>query len=262
MIVRTMSCGELGTVDGGPQFAKKHQVGSPRVPPLPLSHPWNLSPTQAVTLQRKLRHQVRIEPYAGKPTLIGGSDVSFNKYEPTVYAGFVVLDARTLGIVDRACAAIEVSFPYIPGLLSFREVPALLEAWKALRTKPDVLVFDGQGIAHPRRLGIASHAGLLLDWPSIGCAKSLLTGIYDEPGAMAGASSPLLDRFTHEQIGVVYRTKNNVKPVFISPGHRMDMESAVRILAATVRGYRIPEPTRQAHLYVNEVRRARMAKKD
>lgn len=219
------------------------------------SEDWNSTPAEAIKLQERLRQKVRIEPYKGPLRLIGGADVSFNKYSPTIYAGFVVLDAKTMEVVDTSSAVLDVNFPYIPGLLSFREIPPLLKAWESLKTRPDVIVFDGQGIAHQRRLGIASHAGLILDMPSIGCAKSLLTGTYKEPSPLAGSSEPLYDRRHHDQIGVVLRTKRNVKPVFVSPGHRMDFESAMQILGACVRKHRIPEPTRQAHLFVNQVRR-------
>lgn len=215
---------------------------------------WDLTPSEAIELQKQLRRQIEITPYEGPIQYIGGADISFNKYSPTVFAGFVVLDAKTLEVVDSASAVLDVSFPYIPGLLSFREIPPLLQAWKGLRIKPDVMVFDGQGIAHPRRLGIASHAGLILDLPSIGCAKSLLTGVYKEPAIEAGSLSPLLDRSNKEHIGVVYRTKKNVKPVFVSPGHKIDFITALDILQICVGHYRIPEPTRQAHLFVNEVR--------
>lgn len=219
--------------------------------------PWDVTPTEAVEIQKKLRNRIELKPFKKSIKLIGGSDISFNKYSPTVYAGFVVLDAKTMEVVDRASAVLNVEFPYVPGLLSFREIPPLLEAWKKLKTKPDVLVFDGHGIAHPRRLGIAAHAGLILNMPSIGCAKSLLTGVYEEPDLEAESESPLLDRYTQEQIGIVYRTKNKVKPVFVSPGNLMDFQSALSIIKACVRKHRIPEPTRQAHLYVNEIRQQR-----
>jgi deoxyribonuclease V len=213
---------------------------------------WDVNPAEAVRIQKELRERIRLEPFLGEPRLVAGADVSFNRYSTKIYAGFVVLDYDSLEVVERTGAVVEVSFPYVPGLLSFREIPPLLEAWRQLRTEPDVYVFDGQGIAHPRRVGIATHMGLLLDKPAIGCAKSLLTGRFQAPDVEAGSSSPLIDR--GEQVGVVYRTKRNTKPVFISPGHRMDIESAVRLLRPLVRGYRIPEPTRQAHLHVNELR--------
>ena len=220
-------------------------------------HSWNVTPSEAVRVQKELREAVSHEPYIGTPKLIAGADISFNKYQPTVYAAFVVLDYKTLEIVARASSIIDVKFPYIPGLLSFRELPPLIEAWKKLDLEPDVVVFDGQGIAHPRRLGIAAHMGLLIDKPTIGCAKSLLVGSYAEPADHAGAFSPLVDK--GEDVGVALRTKRRTKPVYISPGHHMDIPSAQRIVMPTVRGYRIPEPTRQAHLYVNELRKERMS---
>lgn len=215
-------------------------------------HSWNLSPTEAVQLQKELIEKIRIEPFDRDIRRIAGADISFNKYSKTVYAAFVVLEAGTMRITSAASAVVEVDFPYIPGLLSFREIPPLLEAWKRLDEEPDVIVFDGQGIAHPRRMGIATHMGLVLDRPTIGCAKSVLTGRFKEPGAEPGDSSPLVDR--GEVIAAALRTKKKTKPVFISPGHRMDLDSAVRIMMQTVRGYRIPEPTRQAHLLVNKIR--------
>lgn len=217
---------------------------------------WNLNPSEAIRLQKALSREVRIKPYIGPLDLIAGADVSFNRFSSTFHAGFVVLDFKSMQLVDSASASVEVTFPYIPGLLSFREIPPLLAAWEQLKTNPDVIMFDGQGIAHPRRLGIASHAGLTLDRPSLGCAKSLLTGKFLRPPRAARASTPLLDRATAEQIGWVLRTKFKVKPVFVSPGHRMDLNDALQITLACTRRHRIPEPTRLAHLYVNEVRRA------
>ena len=216
------------------------------------AHLWDVSPSEAVKIQQQLRLELISQPYAGLPRYVGGADISFNKYSPRVYAGYVVLELPSLKVVERAGAVMDVSFPYIPGLLSFREIPPLLQAWNKLKQKPEVLVMDGQGIAHPRRMGIACHLGILLDLPTIGCGKSKLVGTYEEPAAGAGSSSPLLHR--GEKVGEVLRTKDKVNPVFVSPGHRMNMESAVRILMATRAGYRIPEPTRQAHLYVNELR--------
>lgn len=212
----------------------------------------NISPTEAVALQKELRHHIQLRPFPDMPRFVAGCDISFNKYSPRVYAGFIILETSTLRIVEKAGVEMDVHFPYIPGLLSFREIPALLAAWEKLKTKPEVVVVDGQGIAHPRRLGIATHLGLILNMPTIGCGKSLLVGKFTEPGLEAEEHSPLFDR--GEQIGVVLRTKRKVKPLFVSPGHLMDFESAVRILLALRAGYRLPEPTRQAHLYVNELR--------
>lgn len=216
-------------------------------------HQWQVDPKQAVLIQKQLREKIRIEPFTGKIRWVAGADISFNRFSDRVYAAFVVLDFDTLEIVDRASAVVDVDFPYIPGLLSFREIPPLLQAWQSLKAKPDIVVADGHGIAHPRRLGIATHLGLTIEVPTVGCAKSRLTGQYREPALTAGAWSDLMDK--EEKIGIVLRTKNKVKPVFVSPGHRMDFEGLVDLLLKCTRGYRIPEPTRQAHLYVNELRR-------
>src|SRR6185437_157043 len=142
---------------------------------------WDVTPKEAIALQKELRERITLVPLKKKPKLIGGCDVSMNMFAKDGYAGFVVLDAETLRMVDHAVVAKEIPFPYIPGLLSFREIPMLLDAWQKLKTKPDVLVADGVGIAHPRRLGIATHLGLVLNIPTIGCAKSVLIGKYKEP---------------------------------------------------------------------------------
>jgi deoxyribonuclease V len=156
-------------------------------------------------------------------------------------------------LVEKQEFVCETRFPYVPGLLSFREAPPLLEAFAKLQTQPDAVMIDGQGIAHPRRMGIASHLGLCLDVPTIGCAKSLLIGTFKEPGKRRGAMSRLMDK--GDVIGRVVRTRQDVKPLFVSVGHMIDLASAVRLVLKCGRGYRIPEPTRQAHLYVNELRR-------
>ena len=147
----------------------------------------------------------------------------------------------------------KAKFPYIPGLLSFREAPILLRAFRKLKNNPDVILFDGQGIAHPRSFGLASHMGLILDKPSIGCAKSRLVGEYGSVENTAGAYSKLI--YGNKIVGVVLRTKNNTKPIFVSPGHKTNLTFAIRIALKTCCGYRIPEPTRQAHLLVNKLRR-------
>ncbi|HEY0010415.1 MAG TPA: deoxyribonuclease V [Candidatus Paceibacterota bacterium] len=218
------------------------------------SHSWNLTPKEAVALQKQLKDEVRLVPLARAPRLIGGADVSMNRFAKEGFAGFVTLNADTLEMVDHAVVKSDIPFPYVPGLLSFREIPMLLKAWDKLTTKPDVLVVDGIGIAHPRRLGIASHLGLMLGIPTIGCAKSVLTGIYDEPGMEAGDTSPLRDKKTSETIGMALRTKRNVKPVFVSPGHLITLTEAVALVWGAVRKHRLPEPTRYAHNTVNEYR--------
>lgn len=217
-------------------------------------HAWNLTPKEAIALQKELRDAVRLEPLTREPKLIGGADVSMNRFAKEGFAGFVTLDAVELSVIDHAVTKETIPFPYVPGLLSFREIPMLLSAWKKLATKPDVLIVDGIGIAHPRRLGIASHLGLLLDLPTIGCAKSVLTGVHEDPGDEPGSTADLRDKKTGEVIGAALRTKRGVKPVFVSPGHRITLEEAVSLVFRCVRKHRLPEPTRFAHLTVNEYR--------
>lgn len=230
-------------------------------------HDWNLTGKEAVALQNELRSQVRLQPLAGEVRLIAGCDISFNRFSDIVYAGIIVLSLPELEIVTSATVVTKARFPYIPGLLSFRETPALLEAWEKLDVAPDVVMLDGQGLAHPRRFGIACHFGLLTGRPTLGCAKTVLVGKYDEPDERAGSYSLM----THkgEVVGAAVRTKGRVAPVYISPGHLIDLPGAIQLALRSVKGYqpsdpsqpskskyRIPEPTRQAHLLVNEVRRA------
>jgi deoxyribonuclease V len=215
-------------------------------------HSWDITPGEAIKVQQRLRNMVRLQPLARPAVTIGGADISFNKYSETVYAGIVVLSLPDLRIIESAGVRSVARFPYVPGLLSFREAPSLLEAWEKLKTKPDVLMLDGQGIAHPRRFGIACHVGVTLDWPTIGCAKSILVGRYGELGVEAGSRAPLVDK--GEQVGVALRTKNKVSPVYVSPGHLIDLDSAVDLVLRSTTKYRIPEPTRQAHLLVNRLR--------
>lgn len=216
-------------------------------------HPWDLEISEAVQLQRELAKEIDTRQPLTKWDLVAGADISYNRFDPTFYASVIVYRLADGAIVETQDETDLASFPYVPGLLSFREAPALLKAFAKLKTRPDVVMIDGQGIAHPRRLGIASHIGLWLEVPCIGCAKSRLTGKMKEPSLKAGSIAPLMDR--DEQIGAIVRTKTKVKPVFVSPGHLIDMASSVRVVLETTRGYRIPEPTRQAHLRVNELRR-------
>jgi deoxyribonuclease V len=216
-------------------------------------HSWDLTPTAAVALQRELADQVDARTPLCDADLVAGADVSYNRFSPIVYAAVVVLRTSDWSVVEKQEAVGRAAFPYIPGLLSFREIPILLEAFVKLKTRPDAVMLDGQGFAHPRRLGLAAHAGLCLDVPTVGCAKTRLIGTYREPGKRAGAIAPLRDR--DEVIGSIVRTKKGVKPLFISVGHRIDLASAVRLVLQCCNGYRIPEPTRQAHLHVNVLRR-------
>jgi deoxyribonuclease V len=216
-------------------------------------HDWDVPPAQAVALQKELRERVRLVAPAAPPRTVAGADISFNKFSETVYAGIVVLRLPALETLEEVGVVSTARFPYVPGLLSFREAPSVLEAWSRLRCEPDVLVLDGQGTAHPRRMGIASHVGLWLARPTVGFAKSVLVGRYDEPRPERGNWSPLVDR--GETVGAALRTKRRVQPIFVSPGHLMDLPAALALALACDGGYRIPEPTRRAHLLVNALRR-------
>ncbi|MBS1786762.1 MAG: deoxyribonuclease V [Acidobacteria bacterium] len=214
---------------------------------------WDLTPKEAIEAQKEWRSLVRIEPLTQDVNTIAGADISFNRFSDVIYSGIVVLSLPDLRIIEYASVRSTAKFPYVPGLLSFREAPSFLECWEKLNTKPDVLMLDGQGIAHPRRFGIACHVGLILNLPTIGCAKSILVGKYGELATEAGSSTPLIDK--GEVVGVALRTKRKVAPVYISAGHLMDLNSAIDLTLRTVTKYRQPEPTRQAHLLVNQLRR-------
>jgi deoxyribonuclease V len=220
-------------------------------------HSWDLTPAQAVALQRELAARVVTDTPLTACDLIAGADVSNDRFSDTLYAGVVVLRTSDLGVVERRGAVAESTFPYVPGLLSFREAPVLLRAFARVQSRPDAVMCDGQGLAHPRRLGLACHVGLWLDLPCLGCAKTRLTGRYQEPGRTPGSRTPLVDGGA--VLGSVVRTKANAGPLFVSPGHRIDLESSARWVLATCRRYRLPEPTRLAHLYVNELRRGEAA---
>jgi deoxyribonuclease V len=218
-----------------------------------LLHRWNVSPEEAVEIQNQLRARIDLYSEPEELETVAGIDVSYDKGSDWLFAAIVVLHLPDLRLIGSASAVAQVPFPYIPGLLSFRECPAVLQAWDKLKVRPDCLMCDGQGIAHPRRLGIASHLGLWLDLPSIGCAKSLLVGTYREPGVTRGSTEPLIHRKEH--VGAILRTKDNVSPVFVSQGHKITLERAVELVLACCTKYRLPEPTRRAHLLVNEIRR-------
>lgn len=210
-----------------------------------LLHPWNVTPRQAVLIQEWLRSRVLARGRISRPRLVAGADAAFDLDGELVYAAIVVLTFPGLELVETVTHRDHLTFPYIPGLLSFREAPALLHALAQLQHDPDVIFIDGHGLSHPRRAGIASHVGLCVDRPVIGCAKSRLTGDYREPGPTSGATSTLYDA-DGEVIGAVVRTRDRVKPVFVSVGHRIGLAEAVRLTLACGKGYRIPEPTRQA----------------
>jgi deoxyribonuclease V len=216
-------------------------------------HDWNLTPKEAVALQKELRDRVLATEPRTPIRTVAGADISFNRFSSTIYAAIVVLDVATLEVVEQRGVVTETRFPYVPGLLSFRESPALLEVWDALESTPDAVMIDGHGYAHPRRFGVACHFGLLVERPTVGAAKSVLVGHYDEPALEKGAWTPMLDR--GEVIAAAVRTKDRVKPIFVSVGHLIDLDSAIALVLRCGKGYRQPEPTRRAHLLVNEMRR-------
>lgn len=214
---------------------------------------------EAREIQFALRERVEFEPPAMfDPRLVAGADVAFDSARNLAFAAVVIIDLETLETVATATAAVPISFPYVPGYLSFRELPALAAAWERLEVEPDVAVIDAHGYAHPRRLGLASHAGLEFDLPTIGCAKSVLCG---EVGALAeerGATAPIIDRRSGEELGWALRTRTGVRPVYLSVGHATDLPTARDlILRLTPNGrYRFPETTRRADRLAGAVKRA------
>lgn len=213
----------------------------------------DLTVPEATRIQRDMQNQIQIVPHTDPVNYIAGADISFNKFSTTVYAGIVLLQFPSLVPVGYSLVKKEVRFPYVPGFLAFREVPALLDAWEQLPIKPDILVVDGHGIAHPRRVGIATHFGVLTNLPTIGSAKKKLFGNYEEPAPEKGSYTPLTDK-QGQVLGNVLRSKNNVKPIFVSPGHLTDVPGSLHIIQQCIRGYRLPEPTRLAHNAVNQFR--------
>lgn len=208
-----------------------------------LAHPWDVSPDQAMEIQRHLRRYLIEVPIDKQPEIVAGVDVSVK--DGRARSAVVLLSFPELGPLEAATAERPATFPYIPGLLAFREGPVVLEAMERLTGRPDVLIFDAQGFAHPRRMGLAAHLGILLDIPSVGCAKSRLCGEYSEPGAKKGSWTPLYDG--DEVIGAVVRTRSNVKPVFVSIGHRVILQTAIQLVVDCAPNYRLPETTRWAH---------------
>lgn len=209
-----------------------------------IEHGWDVTTEEAIAIQKRLAPLVVRENQLGPVRYVAGIDAGFPR--ETARAAIAVLTYPELEVVETAVAEVPVTFPHVPGLLSFREAPAALAAYARLKTRPDLLIVDGQGIAHRRRFGIASHLGVLLDVPSIGSAKSLLVGRHGELGEERGATAALVDR--GEVVGQVVRTRRGVKPLYISIGHRVDLPAAVEMVLACASRYRLPEPQRMAHL--------------
>jgi deoxyribonuclease V len=216
-------------------------------------HDWDLAIPEARVLQERLRSRVIERDARRLPRLVAGADISFDRRSPVLHAAVVLLDVENLQVVEVAGVRARTRFPYVPGYLSFREIPPLMEAFAKLERAPDLIVCDGQGRAHPRRFGLACHLGVLFDLPSLGCAKTRLIGEYRDPGPRRGAHTQLRDG--GEVIGEVVRTRSGVKPVFVSVGHRISLETARRTVLRLASPYRLPEPVRAAHQEVNRLRR-------
>lgn len=208
-------------------------------------HSWDVDPKKAAEIQESLKDQISLKKTFKKVASIGGADAAYSKKGDHLFGAIVILSFPELETLDIAVEEEKISFPYIPSLLSFREGPILLKTFSRLRIKPDVMIFDGHGIAHPRRFGLASHLGLWLNLPSIGCAKTPLSVHYSTPRTCKGSYE--LIRKEGMEVGAVLRTKENVKPLFISPGHRIDLFTSIQLILACCKGFRIPEPLRKAH---------------
>ena len=211
-------------------------------------HSWDVTYTEAITIQQELKEKLILhdEDLIEPIKTIAGADVSYAKESKLFFATVVLLAYPTMKIIEETSASENARFPYIPGLLTFREGPALLKAFQKLNHTPDAIVFDGQGIAHPRGIGLASHMGLILNIHAVGCAKTRLIGSYDQVGERVGDWTPLMSN--NQLIGAVLRTKEKVKPVFVSQGYRIGLKRAVAVVLSCCTGYRLPEPIRLAHL--------------
>lgn len=216
-------------------------------------HSWQMTPKEAVALQRELASQVELRPLPGEPEFVAGCDVSYRRGSSEIFAAIVVIRMFDRKVTEESIVQVTGTFPYIPGLLSFREMPGILSAWEQLRQRPDVVMVDAQGTAHPRKFGLACHLGLWLGLPTMGCAKSWLIGDYTMPKAELGAATTLTHR--GEEVGRVLRTRRTARPVFVSPGHLIDCDSSVSVVMALNDNRRIPLPTREAHLACNRARR-------
>lgn len=209
-----------------------------------IKHDWNISETEALRLQQELAAKVIKTDQVNKIKLIAGVDVAYQKDNDKLVAAVVIIDAKTLEVVETATSEDKEQFPYIPGLFSFRELPPLIKAFAKLQHTPDLVVCDGQGYAHPRRFGLACHLGVIFDIPTIGCGKTRLLGEYQNPAATRGAIAPLVDH--DEVIGNVLRTQTDINPIYVSIGHRVSLETACKWVLQLAPEYRLPETTRQA----------------
>lgn len=216
-------------------------------------HSWDISPKKAVALQRHLAGLIRVEPIAGPVRTVAGADCAFSAGGGEIIAAAVLCDADTMAVLCRGETRRPCKFPYVPGLLSFREAPAIIEAVGKLSPRPDLLMCDGQGLAHPRGMGLACHVGLWVDMPVIGVAKSRLCGQYGQVPAHRGGRAELM--LDGRVVGAVVRTRDNVRPLFISVGNRVTLDEAVAWTLRAGRGFRLPQPTRLADLLVSQLKR-------
>jgi deoxyribonuclease V len=218
-------------------------------------HSWKVTTEEAKNIQLQLKSKLTFHNKLDLSQIqtIAAADISYNRSDVNLYAVVVVLGYPDLKLKGAYSNQAQAIFPYIPGYLSFREVPPLLDIFKTIPIEPDILICDGQGIAHPRGFGLASHLGIMLNIPTIGCAKSVLVGTYSEPSQSKGSTNPLM--FEGRQVGAVVRTRRGVKPVFVSVGHKFSLKKAIEIILHCSPNYRIPEPLRLAHHKVNELRK-------
>jgi deoxyribonuclease V len=216
-------------------------------------HPWPTDQNKAIPIQNRFKNKIIIEGALDGVRLVAGADTAFNHLTNTLFAAVCLFTYPDLQQVDTAIASAEAKFPYVPGLHVFREGPVILKAFARLETRPDVVIFAGHGTAHPRRFGMAGHLGLILDIPSVGCARKKLVGHHQEFGSEEGESSPLY--VENSRAGLVYRSRANVKPIFISPGHKCTPGDAYRLVIDCLRGYRMPEPLRSAHILAGRIKR-------
>jgi deoxyribonuclease V len=215
-------------------------------------HSWIVTPKRAIAIQKRLAARVSQSSPHQSLRLVAGLDAAFSRDGGHCIGGVVVWDIESQAVLDQHVAARKLTFPYVPGLLSFREAPALLAALRKLRCQPDVLMCDAHGLSHLRRFGLACHVGVISDVPTIGCAKSRLVGVHREPGVKRGSKTQLVD--DGDVVGLVLRTRTGVKPVYVSVGHRMDLDTAVRLVLRCAVKYRLPEPTRLADRLVAEAK--------
>lgn len=216
-------------------------------------HDWDVDLQQARGIQEQFRERIVFKGLKGRLQFVAGADVAYSKKALMLHGAVVVMDLSSFSVVETSCSTLPETFPYIPGYLSFREGPVLLKAFEAISTVPDAAIFDGQGLAHPRGLGLATHLGLFLDLPTVGCAKSRLAGEYQDLGEERGDQCELMQ--DGRPIGVVLRTKKGVRPLFVSIGYGLTLDESIKIILATSLKYRIPEPLREAHRLATRMRK-------